>query len=123
MNTRARSSIAEHLGHWLGRGWRAYARGERRASAWLVSQGVPAAGAAIALWIVKIGILATLFYATFWLTLLALLALTAAWAMGQNAPADNKFELQIPTIEELRNEPGYDPNMYDDTSHEMYRNN
>jgi hypothetical protein len=40
MNTKIHHiSLAERLGHWLGRGWRVYTRGERRASIWLVSKG------------------------------------------------------------------------------------
>lgn len=46
MNTTARTSTAERLGRTLGRGWRAYVRGERLASNWLVSKGGPQAGAA-----------------------------------------------------------------------------
>ena len=38
MNTTTRTSTAERLGRAFGRGWRAYARGERRASNWLVSR-------------------------------------------------------------------------------------
>ncbi|HCA6404143.1 TPA: DUF3742 family protein, partial [Pseudomonas aeruginosa] len=38
MNTTTRISTAERLGRTFGRGWRAYARGERRASNWLVSK-------------------------------------------------------------------------------------
>lgn len=68
MSTTTRISTAERLGRSFGRGWRAYVRGERRASNWLVSKGVPVA-----------------------------------------------------TLEELRETPGYDPNLYNDTSHEMYK--
>ncbi|MHC9223953.1 DUF3742 family protein [Pseudomonas aeruginosa] len=39
MNTTTRIRTAERLGRTLGRGWRAYVRGERRASSWLVSKG------------------------------------------------------------------------------------
>ena len=46
MSTTTRISTAERLGRALGRGWRAYARSERRASNWLVSKGVPLAAAA-----------------------------------------------------------------------------
>jgi fatty acid desaturase len=99
MNTRARSSIAEHLGHWLGCGWRAYARGEQRASAWLVSQGVPAAGVAIALWIVKIGILAGLFYIASWLVLLLLVGAVYVWFQATNLHDDDRWSKS----EELRN--------------------
>lgn len=45
MNTTTRTSTAERLGRAFGRGWRAYARCERRASNWLVSKGMPTAGA------------------------------------------------------------------------------
>ena len=50
MNTTTRISTAERLGRALGRGWRAYARGERRVTNWLVSKRVPLAGAAALLW-------------------------------------------------------------------------
>ena len=45
MNTTTRISTAERLGRSFGRGWRAYARGERRVSNWLASKGMPVAGA------------------------------------------------------------------------------
>ncbi len=54
MNTTTRISTAERLGRTLGRGWRAYVRGERRASSWLVSKGMPAAGATAFVWVVKL---------------------------------------------------------------------
>ncbi len=41
MNTTTRTSTAERLGRTFGRGWRVYARGERRVSNWLVAKGVP----------------------------------------------------------------------------------
>ena len=67
MNTTTRTSTAERLGRTLGRGWRAYVRGERRASNWLVSKGVPQAGACVFVWAIK---LVVLFYVAFWMTLL-----------------------------------------------------
>ncbi len=51
MNTTTRTSTAERLGRAFGRGWRAYARGERRASNWLVSKGMPRAGATALVWV------------------------------------------------------------------------
>ena len=36
--------------------------------------------------------------------------------MNQHHPDEEGFELQYPTIEELRATPGYDPNLYNDTS-------
>lgn len=70
MDTATRTSIAQRLGRALGRGWRAYARGERRASNWLVSKGVPLAGATALLWGSKLAVLGLLLYVTFWLALL-----------------------------------------------------
>lgn len=52
MNTTTRTSTAERLGRAFGRGWRAYARCERRASNWLVSKGMPTAGATALVWMV-----------------------------------------------------------------------
>lgn len=77
MNATTRTSTAERLGRAFGRGWRAYARGERRASNWLVSKGVPRAGTTVLVWVVKLAALGALFYATFWLALLVCLLVVA----------------------------------------------
>lgn len=123
MNTTTRISTAERLGRTAGRGWRAYARGERRVSHWLTSNGMPVSGASAFVWAVKLVLLGTLFYIAFWLALLFILAVAAGWAMRQN-DYDEDSSLQFPTtIEELRETPGYDPNLYNDTSHEMYEDN
>jgi hypothetical protein len=82
MNTTTRISTTERLGHRLGRGWRAYARGERRVSAWLASQGLPAAGATVLLWIVKLGALAAMFYAALWVVLPLAVAFAAVAGLG-----------------------------------------
>ncbi len=70
MNTTTRTSTAERLGRAFGRGWRAYARGERRASNWFVSKGMPRAGASALVWVAKLTMLGVLLYTTFWLALL-----------------------------------------------------
>ena len=62
MNTTTRTSTAERLGRAFGRGWRAYARCERRASNWLVSKGMPTAGATALVWMVKLAALGVLLY-------------------------------------------------------------
>ncbi|MBG6467725.1 DUF3742 family protein [Pseudomonas aeruginosa] len=84
MNTTTRISTAERLGRTLGRGWRAYVRGERRASSWLVSKGVPAAGATALVWVVKLVALGGLLYTTFWLAMLLVCVMIVAW-MARNA--------------------------------------
>ncbi|CAE6775313.1 hypothetical protein CFBP6600_22470 [Xanthomonas arboricola pv. corylina] len=121
MNTTTRISTAERLGRSVGRGWRAYARGERRLSSWLASKGVPVVGAALALWVVKLAVLGLLLYVAFWFAVVVLGVMVAGWAMDQQHPAEDDYELQYPTIEELRTTPGYDPNLHNDTSHEMYQ--
>ncbi len=63
MNTTTRTSTAERLGRTFGRGWRVYARGERRVSNWLVAKGVPSVGATVLLWVVKLAVLGALLYA------------------------------------------------------------
>lgn len=121
MNTTTRTSTAERLGHAFGRGWRAYARSERRVSNWLASKGVPVVGAVALLWIAKLVVLGVLLYSVFWLALLLIFAVAAGWAGNQIHP-DEEFNLQFPaSLEELRETPGYDPNLYNDTSHEMYK--
>src|SRR3546814_5637145 len=72
MSTTTRTSTAERLGRAFGRGWRAYARGERRASNWLVSKGMPRAGATALVWVVKLAVLGVLLYVAFWFALVLL---------------------------------------------------
>lgn len=79
MSTKTQRSTAERLGRWLGRG--GYGRREQQARAWLVAQGMPASGAVALLWVMKLGVLAVLFYATFWLALLLVFAVVAAWVV------------------------------------------
>ncbi|HCI4032399.1 MULTISPECIES: DUF3742 family protein [Pseudomonas] len=79
MGTRTRISNAERFGRWLGRGWRAYVRRERRVSGWLVGQGVPTPAVAVLIWGVKLAALAVLLYTAFWLALLLVFGVAAAW--------------------------------------------
>ena len=57
-----------------------------------------------------------------WLTLLVVAVMAVAWATqrGDDAPAD---DYSFTTLDELRNTPGYDPNLYNDHSHERYEDN
>ncbi|MBO9356047.1 DUF3742 family protein [Bordetella petrii] len=84
MNTTTRVSTAERLGRTFDRGWRAYVRGERRVSNWLLSKRVPAAGAAALVWVVKLVALGMLLYTTFWLALLLVCVMFVGW-MARNA--------------------------------------
>lgn len=118
MSTTTRTSTAERFGRALGRGWRVYARGERRASNWLASKGVPVAGAVALLWAAKLVVLGLLFYVVFWLAVVLLCVLAAGWTAAANTPDDDEWPFT--DLTELRKTPGYDPNLYNDTSHELY---
>ena len=118
MNTTTRTSTAERLGRTFGRGWRVYARGERRVSNWLVAKGVPSVGATVLLWVVKLAVLGALLYATFWFALVLLGVVVAGWAAAANTSEEDEWPFT--DLTELRKTPGYDPNLYNDTSHELY---
>lgn len=116
MSTKSRNSNAERFGRWLGRGWRGYVRRERQVTGWLVAQGMPTGGATVLLWIVKLGVLATLLYAAFWLALLLVTVLIVTWVAAQDH-SDNEENWPFSTLDELRKTPGYDPVAYNDIEH------
>jgi hypothetical protein len=119
INTTARTPFAERIGRMLGRAWRGAQRQEENAGKWLMAQGMNAMLAQGILWALRLALLAVLLYGAFWVMLLLGSAVVATWASERYAPSGD-FELQFPTLEELRQSPGYDPNFHDDTSHEMY---
>jgi hypothetical protein len=119
MNTNTHISTAERFGCWLGRGWRGYLRRERQVSIWLVEQGLPERAGLVLLWIAKLAVLGVLLYAAFWLALLIFIAAVAAWTAEQCNPVE-EGEWQLSDLNEIRNSPGYDPNLYNDSSHELY---
>ena len=112
---------SHRLGRGAGRAWRGYLRREQRVAGWLVTRGVPAGAATAVLSIIKLAMLGVLLYSAFWLALLLVCVVAVGWAANQSH-SDEEFHLQFPTtLEELRETPGYDPNLYNDTSHEMYK--
>lgn len=121
MKHTARMTTAARLGRWLGGVWGGCLRAERRVHQWLMAQGLPAGGARVLIWVVKLATLGVLLYVAVW-TALLLVALVVAARMAEQAPqGDDDFDLQFPaSLDELRQTPGYDPNLYNDTSHEMY---
>lgn len=118
MNTTTRLSTSERFGRTLGRGWRAYVRGERRASNWLVSKGVPAAGANALVWVVKLAVLGVLLYVAFWFALVLIGVAVAGRVAAANTSEEDEWPFT--DLTELRKTSGYDPNLYNDTSHELY---
>lgn len=121
MNSVSHNSIAERFGRWLGRSWCGYAYRERKVLQWLASKGLPQIAVFALLWAIKLVVLGVLAYFVFWLALLLVFAVVSSWAVGQGTSEDD-FELGFhATFDELREMPGYDPNLHNDTSHEMYR--
>lgn len=88
-------------------------------SSWLVEHGVSAGGVAALLWMVKLVLLGVLLYVAFWLALLLVFAIIAAWALQRGAP-DEEFEWSFTDLDELRKTPGYDPVLYNDVAHPDY---
>jgi fatty acid desaturase len=94
-------------------------RRERQVLGWLVAQGVPGGAASALIWIAKLAVLGVLLYAAFWLALLVVVAVFAAWTAELRDPEEEE-EWHFVDLNELRKSPGYDPNLYNDTSHELY---
>lgn len=112
MNTTTRTSTAERLGRAFGRGWRTYARGERRASNWLVSKCVPRGGATALVWVVKLGVLALLFYLAFWLALLLVGLMLVARGFGKGSE-----DFSLPSDELRHGEAGF--GLYSSDGHRL----
>jgi len=93
MKATSRNTNAERAGRWLGRAWRGLARQEARAVQWLAGKGLPAGVTRLLLGIVKLSILVLLLYSAFWLALLLLLGVAAAWvARTSDGEGDDKSE-------------------------------
>lgn len=122
MTTHAPKGWGYRLGSSVGRAWRVYGGREQRVVEWLVKRDVPVSVATASLWIAKLVMLGVLLYVAFWLTLLLLFAVAVVWA-AQSGALDSDGE-QSSFVEDelskLRRTPGYDPNLYNDTAHEMY---
>ncbi|NQD94999.1 DUF3742 family protein [Pseudomonas sp. CrR25] len=119
MNTKARISKAERFGRRIGLMWRGFVRRERQIAGWLVARGLSAGAATALLWGVKLAVLGVLLYAMFWLALLLVITIVAAWA-AQCGAQDEEFEWPFTDLDELRKTPGYDPVLYNDVAHPDY---
>lgn len=122
MKPSAQTSPAERMGQTLGRLWRGCLRHERTVNSWLVAQGMPAGVAKTLSLLIKLLVLGVVLYVASWLVLLLMFAAAAAWAMRNGAldGDDGESFLSEDELSKLRRTPGYDPNFYNDTAHEMY---
>ncbi len=101
MKHTARMTTAARLGRWLGGVWGGCLRAERRAHRWLMAQGLPAGGATVLIWVVKLATLGVLLYVTVWAALL-LVALFVAARMAEQAPQGGIFLLRLRTSHSTR---------------------
>ena len=92
MTTNTHKGRSTHrLGRRAGLAWRGYLRREQRVAGWLVTRGVPAGAATAVLWIVKLALLGVLLYSAFWLALLLVFAVVAAW-LARNVDYDDECQ-------------------------------
>ncbi|WP_254661822.1 DUF3742 family protein [Burkholderia sp. CCA53] len=106
MKQTAGMTTAARLGRWLGSVWGGYLRAERRVHRWLMAQGLPAGGARVLIWVVKLAILGVLLYVAFWVALM-LVALAVAARMAEQTsggeavsgiPCVRRVEIQTPML-------------------------
>lgn len=123
----AAQSFTAEIAYILGRGARLVARGwrycEHHVAGWLVANGVAPSAAQLLLDGTKFAVLGVLFYSATWLLLIAAAMLVISKLDGRAAASEGVDEWPITTYSELRNTPGYDPNLYNDISHEQYVDN
>ncbi|PAU51937.1 hypothetical protein BZL41_26235 [Pseudomonas sp. PIC25] len=94
MKSATHPSMAERFGQALGRTYNRLRRQEARTVSWLVRKGVPVSIGKGLLWGVKLLVLAVLLYAAFWLALLLVFALSAAWVLRHVDWEDERLKPQ-----------------------------
>lgn len=115
MKPAAKPTFTERAGRVFGRMWRAGARLDRKARGWLVARGLGANVAAGLLWAVKLVVLGVLLYAAFWLALLLVFAVTAAWLVSNAHEVVNEQPQQMTDDEhDHRKSVFYHPLSYSD---------
>lgn len=93
MKTTAQTTFAERLGLMLGRGCRGCVHLDRRAQDWLLARGWGPGAAKATLLVAKLTALGLLLYAAFWLGLLLLFLVIAAWT-ARTAEWDDEQETE-----------------------------
>ncbi|WP_413732593.1 DUF3742 family protein [Sodalis sp. RH20] len=103
------------LGRSMGRTWRGYVSRERHVADWIISRGVPAVGASVLIWLIKLVLLGLLLYAAFWLALLLVFAVAAAW-VAEHSMGQDESDFLGRKAEELdhRDSLSYNPYNYND---------
>lgn len=119
MKPAAQTTFAERVGRTLGRLWRGCVRLDRRATHRLVATGWAPGAAKAVLLIIKLTAFGVLLYMAFWLALLLTFAVAAAW-VARDTEQDAPEEWAIGEQAEHKNNPGYDPILYNDAPDPRY---
>nr|WP_297354187.1 DUF3742 family protein [uncultured Caldimonas sp.] len=104
-------SVAERIGRFAGRAWRGGVRGQKRLALWLTSKGAPAPLASALTPVVAIVALVVLAYVAFWVAMLVVILVGAAWV--NRSPAAEHPDLKW-MDQDHRASVFYDPKNYND---------
>lgn len=105
-------SKAERVGRWLGRAYRGLMRQEQHLRSWLVGRGVPAAGAKVLAWSIRMLVLVSLLFMSLTLT-----AIVAGLILIGRGVARSDLSYRTPEVEWRNGPSGY--GMYTDDGYRI----
>lgn len=120
MKPSAQTTFAERIGRTLGRLRQGFMRLDQKAHGELVAQGLPPGVANVVLLVVKLVTLGMLAYAAFWLVLLLVFVVVAAW-VAPNSAYNESEEWAIGDQADHKRTVFYDPINYDDDPDPRFR--
>ena len=112
MSGYAKNSKAERAGRWLGRAYRGLMRQEQRLRLWLVGLGVPAKGAKVFAWCLRLSVIVLLLSFSVVLAMIAL----GLWLIGRGV-ARSDLSYRAPDVEWRNGPSGY--GMYTDDGYRI----
>lgn len=112
MSGYAKNSKAERAGRWLGRAYRGLMRQEQRLRLWLVGLGVPAKGAKVFAWCLRLSVIVLLLSFSVVLAMIAL----GLWLIGRGVDRSD-LSYRAPDVEWRDGPSGY--GMYTDDGYRI----
>lgn len=113
-------NLSHRIGAALGKAWQGWLRAESRFAVKLSAKGCPA-GLAKVIYLPILAVMLLLFFVAAKLLLAMLLLFLGAVVLANSSPSKEDPEpIYMPGDDDPRNELGYDPNLYNDYSHEQY---
>lgn len=119
MSGHLRKSKAERVGRWLGRGYRGLMRQEQRLRLWLVGLGVPATGAKVFAWCLRLSVIVLLLSVSIVLAMIVF----GLWVIGRGV-ARSDLSYRTPEVEWRNGHSGFglytrdefriDPHVFED---------